>query len=91
MHWWLCVCACALLVLMMRKLCGAAGCGKSTQVPQYILEQAVAAGQGAGCSCVCTQPRRISAVGVSTRVAQVPPFPCGKLLLQPFIGLPSIV
>ncbi|KAL3157307.1 hypothetical protein ABBQ38_001537 [Trebouxia sp. C0009 RCD-2024] len=47
-----------------------AGCGKSTQVPQYILEAAVAAGQGAACNIICTQPRRISAVGVSTRVAQ---------------------
>lgn len=54
----------ALVVLM-------AGCGKSTQVPQYILEAAVAAGQGSACNIICTQPRRISAVGVSTRVAQV--------------------
>lgn len=47
------------------------GCGKSTQVPQYILEDAIAAGQGSICNIICTQPRRISAVGVSTRVAQV--------------------
>ena len=47
------------------------GCGKSTQVPQYILEDAIAAGQGSLCNIICTQPRRISAVGVSTRVAQV--------------------
>ncbi|KAA6421632.1 MAG: putative ATP-dependent RNA helicase DHX57 [Trebouxia sp. A1-2] len=49
---------------------GATGCGKSTQVPQYILEDAIAAGSGAACNIICTQPRRISAVGVSTRVAQ---------------------
>ena len=48
------------------------GCGKSTQVPQYILEDAIAACQGSTCNIICTQPRRISAVGVSTRVAQVP-------------------
>lgn len=47
------------------------GCGKSTQVPQYILEETIEAGKGAACNCICTQPRRISAVGVSTRVAQV--------------------
>lgn len=48
-----------------------AGCGKSTQIPQFVLEEAIQAGQGAACNCICTQPRRISAVGVSARVAQV--------------------
>ena len=36
-------------------------------MPQYVLEDAAA--RGAPCSIVCTQPRRISAVGVAERVA----------------------
>lgn len=43
--------------------CGA-GCGKSTQVPQFVLEDAVAAGRGGACNIVVTQPRRISATGL---------------------------
>lgn len=39
------------------------------QVPQFILEEAVAAGRGAACSIICTQPRRISAVGLASRVS----------------------
>ena len=47
------------------------GCGKSTQVPQYILEDAITGGQGGSCNVICTQPRRISAVGLASRVSQV--------------------
>lgn len=36
---------------------------------QYILEDYIASGQGAWCNIVITQPRRISAVSVSERVA----------------------
>ena len=44
------------------------GCGKSTQVPQYILDNSLNKGQVP--VIVCTQPRRISAIGVAERVAQ---------------------
>ena len=48
---------------------GETGCGKTTQLPQYILESEIDAARGATCSIVCTQPRRISAIAVSERVA----------------------
>lgn len=49
---------------------GATGCGKTTQIPQYILDSYITAGQGAECCLVVTQPRRISAVSVSERIAE---------------------
>ncbi|XP_078384818.1 ATP-dependent RNA helicase A protein-like [Oculina patagonica] len=48
---------------------GATGCGKTTQVPQYILDDYLEAGYGADCCIAVTQPRRISAVSVAERVA----------------------
>ncbi|GJP52070.1 hypothetical protein CLOM_g11175, partial [Closterium sp. NIES-68] len=48
---------------------GETGCGKTTQLPQYLLEEAISSGQGAQSSIICTQPRRISAVAVAERVA----------------------
>eukprot|EP00898_Chlorokybus_atmophyticus_P002355 jgi/Chlat1/311/Chrsp1S03185 len=50
-------------------VCGGTGCGKTTQVGQYILEDAEAVGNGSLCNIICTQPRRISAVSVADRVA----------------------
>jgi len=49
---------------------GATGCGKSTQVPQFVLEHEIGAGRGGECYIVCTQPRRISAVGLAERVSR---------------------
>ncbi|KAK3256621.1 hypothetical protein CYMTET_34249, partial [Cymbomonas tetramitiformis] len=40
------------------------------QVPQFLLEEATAEGRGGECSIVVTQPRRISAISLATRVAQ---------------------
>ncbi len=37
---------------------GETGCGKTTQLPQFILEHEVAAGRGASCSIICTQVPR---------------------------------
>uniref|UniRef100_A0A8D2KTB7 RNA helicase n=1 Tax=Varanus komodoensis TaxID=61221 RepID=A0A8D2KTB7_VARKO len=48
---------------------GATGCGKTTQVPQYILDEYIHSGRAAECSIVVTQPRRISAVSVAERVS----------------------
>uniref|UniRef100_A0A061S817 RNA helicase n=1 Tax=Tetraselmis sp. GSL018 TaxID=582737 RepID=A0A061S817_9CHLO len=48
---------------------GETGCGKTTQLPQFILEEEIAAGRGAACGIICTQPRRISAISVAQRVA----------------------
>lgn len=49
---------------------GNTGCGKTTQVCQFILEDYIMSGQGAWCNICVTQPRRISAVSVSERIAQ---------------------
>uniref|UniRef100_T1JBZ2 RNA helicase n=1 Tax=Strigamia maritima TaxID=126957 RepID=T1JBZ2_STRMM len=49
---------------------GATGCGKTTQVPQFILDSYIDAGHGSECSIIVTQPRRISAVSVAERVAE---------------------
>ncbi|PIO31528.1 hypothetical protein AB205_0077370, partial [Aquarana catesbeiana] len=48
---------------------GATGCGKTTQVPQYILDEFILNNQAAQCNIVVTQPRRISAVSVAERVS----------------------
>ncbi|XP_044527703.1 ATP-dependent RNA helicase A isoform X1 [Gracilinanus agilis] len=48
---------------------GATGCGKTTQVPQYILDECIQNNRAAECNIVVTQPRRISAVSVAERVS----------------------
>ncbi|KAE8077239.1 hypothetical protein FH972_015819 [Carpinus fangiana] len=48
---------------------GETGCGKTTQIPQFILESEIEYVHGAFCNIICTQPRRISAMSVSERVA----------------------
>ncbi|CAG0890725.1 unnamed protein product [Cyprideis torosa] len=49
---------------------GETGCGKTTQIPQFILDDWILKGRGSECRVVVTQPRRISAIAVADRVAQ---------------------
>jgi len=49
---------------------GETGCGKSTQIPQFLLDQMIESKNGSLANVICTQPRRISAVGLATRVAE---------------------
>ncbi|XP_053694242.1 ATP-dependent DNA/RNA helicase DHX36-like [Sabethes cyaneus] len=48
---------------------GETGSGKTTQIPQFILDQAMIEKRGSSCRVLCTQPRRISAITLSERVA----------------------
>jgi ATP-dependent RNA helicase DHX57 len=50
-------------------VCGHTGCGKSTQIPQFVLDDLIARGQAGGVRMICTQPRRISAIGLAERVS----------------------
>ena len=36
---------------------GATGCGKTTQVPQYVLDEYIMSGDGVNCNVVVTQVR----------------------------------
>lgn len=48
---------------------GETGCGKSTRIPQYVLEHFVNATQQSNARIVVTQPRRIAAISLAERVA----------------------
>lgn len=45
-------------------------CGKTTQIPQFILDDSLNGRAENVANIICTQPRRISAIAVATRVAQ---------------------
>ncbi|TXG58128.1 hypothetical protein EZV62_015957 [Acer yangbiense] len=48
---------------------GETGCGKTTQLPQFILEEEISCLRGADCNIICTQPRRISAISVAAQIS----------------------
>lgn len=45
-------------------------CGKTTQIPQFILDDSLGGHGERVANIICTQPRRISAIAVAARVAQ---------------------
>ncbi|KAF4999720.1 hypothetical protein FGRMN_2285 [Fusarium graminum] len=49
-------------------VCGETGCGKSTQVPSFLLEHQLS--RGKPCKIYCTEPRRISAISLARRVSE---------------------
>ena len=57
---------------------GETGCGKTTQVPQFVLDHALDQGLEPKPKIICTQPRRISAVSVAERVADERGERCGE-------------
>lgn len=50
-------------------ICGTTGCGKTTQVPQYLFDAEIRANRGDRCAIVISQPRRISAFSIAERIA----------------------
>lgn len=57
---------------------GPTGCGKSTQVPQYIFDDCVHRLKNV--NILISQPRKIAAVTVAQRVAQERDLTCGTLV-----------
>ncbi|KRY53233.1 putative ATP-dependent RNA helicase DHX30 [Trichinella britovi] len=50
-------------------IAGDTGCGKTTQIPQFIFDDYVTKFRGAECNIIVTQPRRISAIAMANRLA----------------------
>ncbi|XP_043476604.1 ATP-dependent RNA helicase DHX30-like [Leptopilina heterotoma] len=48
---------------------GDTGCGKTTQVPQFIMDSFIQRGEASKCNMIVTEPRRISAITLAERIA----------------------
>ncbi|XP_044020902.1 ATP-dependent RNA helicase DHX30-like [Aphidius gifuensis] len=48
---------------------GDTGCGKTTQVPQFIMDSYSVRGESTNCNIIVAQPRRISAISLAERIA----------------------
>ncbi|XP_076750927.1 tudor domain containing 9 protein spindle E [Xylocopa sonorina] len=57
---------------------GPTGCGKTTQVPQFILDSCYK--KRLHCNIIVTQPRRIAAMSIAKRVSQEREWPLGTLV-----------
>lgn len=57
---------------------GHTGCGKTTQVPQYIFDDCRSRSEY--CNIVITQPRRIAAMSIAQRVATERNWPLGSIV-----------
>ncbi|XP_014611781.1 PREDICTED: putative ATP-dependent RNA helicase DHX30 [Polistes canadensis] len=53
-------------ILLIR---GSTGCGKTTQVPQFIMDSYIKQGNATECNVLISQPRRISAISLAERIA----------------------
>ena len=50
-------------------ICGTTGCGKTTHVAQFLMDQDIRESRGANSRILITQPRRISAMSIAERIA----------------------
>ncbi|XP_078043923.1 putative ATP-dependent RNA helicase spindle-E [Augochlora pura] len=57
---------------------GPTGCGKTTQVPQFILDSCCK--KNLHCNIIVTQPRRIAAISIAKRVSEERNWPLGSLV-----------
>ncbi|KAF1345770.1 P-loop containing nucleoside triphosphate hydrolase protein [Delphinella strobiligena] len=59
----------AVMTSQVTIISGETGSGKSTQSVQFVLDDMIKRGYGEAANIICTQPRRISALGLADRVA----------------------